>query len=132
MSVLSVGQKRNYRIQKDAMSEFRKGHIVQRRGFYRLNADTLIWFPKLRDGNIPQSPFGNAMLHNGDIEETCPNDKKFKAVIKYSGYKRVTFPADPRKPYHFEGVYEVKKVDAARLKIIYQRVSTTCDTSKFK
>lgn len=130
MAKLVVGQQKTYRIQKDAMAEFGQSRKAFRRGFYKLDADTIIWFPKLVDGNVPQSPFMDVMKQNGDIiEETSPNQDKFDKVKKFVRFPRITFPADPKKPYRFEGVYEVDKIDNAKLRITYKRISKTVDTT---
>ena len=132
MAKLVVGQQKTYRIQKDAMAEFGQSRKTFRRGFYKLDPDTIIWFPKVADGNMPQSPFMDVVKQKGNIiEETSPDKDKFDKVKKFAKFPRVTFPADPGKPYRFEGVYKVDKIDNANMRITYKRISKTVDTANW-
>ena len=67
MSELCVGQKKTYRIQRDAISEFGNPDGFIRKGAYRFSNASEIWFPNLRQTEEEFSARG----YNGEELNSC-------------------------------------------------------------
>lgn len=135
MSILKVGQKKTYRIQKDAMAEFGYALKFAMKGGYRLNDQYLVWFPNLMNSETDQfqSLFGDVLKDNGKtMVEIAPDDKRLERILRDTSTLRITFARFRGHDYEFKGVFRYDGVDRKRRQIVYTCISETIDTTKWQ
>ena len=134
MSILKVGQKKTYRLQKDAMAEFGYALKFAMKGGYRLNDQYLVWFPNLMNSETDQfqSLFGDVLKDNGKtMVEIAPDDKRLERILRDTSTLRITFARFRGHDYEFKGVFRYDGVDRERRQIVYTCISETIDTTKW-
>ena len=135
MSILKVGQKKTYRIQKDAMTEFGYDLKFAMKGGYWLDDQYLVWFPNLVNSETDQfqSLFGDVLKDNGKtMVEIAPDDKRLERILRDTSTLRITFARFKGYDYEFKGVFKYDEVDMACRKVFYKRIAEALDTSKWQ
>ena len=135
MSILKLGQKKTYRIQKDAMAEFGYDLKFAMRGGYRLSDRDMVWFPNLSDSENDEfdAPVGNVMKNEGRVLiELFSTERAYDRSLKYMTLKRITFARKRGENYWFSGMYIYDGADKSTLRIKYRRVDTEVDTDNHK
>ena len=131
MSVLRVGQKKPYRIQKDAMAEFGYDLKFTMRGAHQLNDGVIVWFPNLVKSELDEFPteFGNILKNDGKtLVEIAPNDKMLQKVLNGSSLLRIAFGRYRGEKYKFLGVFKYDHVDKSRRQVAYKRIAAEIKT----
>ena len=135
MSILKVGQKKTYRIQKDAMAEFGYDLKFAMKGGYRLDDQYLVWFPNLMETEYAEfaSLYGNVFKNDEKtLVEIAPDDRRLKKILSDTSTLRIVFGRFRGRNYEFKGVFKFDGVDRKRRQTIYTRIAETIDTAKWK
>ena len=134
MRSLNVGQKKTYRIQKDAIAEFGYELKFAMKGGYRLDDQHLVWFPNLMKTVSDEFPslYANVLKNDGrTLIEIAPDDKRLEKALCDTSTLRIAFARFRGHNYEFKGVFKYYSVDRKRRQIIYTRISETIETDKW-
>ena len=134
MGKLKVGQKKTYRIQKDAMAEFDYDLKAARRGAYTLNDSTVVWFPNLTqsEDDIANRGFGNIEIDAGkQIVEVAADDKLLGRILNVTCFQRIAFPREKGEDYRFGGLYKFAGVDKVNRRVVWKRMATEINTADY-
>ena len=136
MGKLKVGQTKSYRIQQDAMDEFGYNRKCTRRGAYRLNDNTVVWFPIMTQSkeDIDNRGYGNYKVVKGDevsIVEVAADEKKLDRILKSIDSLRIAFPRNKGEHYCFDGLYKYDRVDKVNRSVTWKRIATEIDTCDY-
>ena len=134
MGRLKVGQKKTYRIQKDAMAEFGYDLKAARRGSYILNDSAAVWFPNLvqSEEDIANRGFGNIEIDpDKQIVEIASDDKLLGRILNGSCFQRIAFPRGKGEDYHFGGLYKFDGADKANRRVTWKRIAAEINTADY-
>jgi hypothetical protein len=135
MSELCVGQKKTYRIQRDAIAEFGNPDGFIRRGAYRFSDTSEIWFPNLRQTaeEFSARGYNGEELNGGEfLIEIAKDERRLERVRNAKQVKRIAFPRNGnRKPYCFAGLYKFHDFDKSTLRITWKRIATKINTGDY-
>jgi hypothetical protein len=134
MGKLNVGQKKTYRIQKEAMAEFGYDLKFAMKGGYRLDDQYLVWFPNLMRTESDKFPtlFGNVLKDNGKtVVEIVSDDKRLEKILRDTSTIRIAFARFKGHDFEFKGVFKYHSVDRKRRQIVYTRIAEKIDTDKW-
>ena len=134
MGKLNKGQKKTYRIQKDAMAEFGYELKFTMRGSHVLNDSVAVWFPRLTDSieDIRVRGFGNLKIKDGDfLIEIAADDRKLNNVLNSISRNRIVFSKYKNEDYCFEGLYKYDSVDKTSRKVTWKRIAAEIDTKEY-
>ena len=133
MSILKAGQSKTYRVQKDAMAEFGYELKFGMRGGYKLNENTIVWFPNLTEDEeeIAVRGFGNVEKRE-DIIEIAATEKGLNGSLNTISMHRIAFSRKGRgEPYKFEGLYKYDGVDRTNRRITWKCIATEINTKDY-
>ena len=134
MSELRVGQKKTYRIQRDAISEFGNPDGFIRKGAYRFSNASEIWFPNLRqtEEEFSARGYNGEEVNGGEFLIEIARDERRLERVRNTNVKRIAFPRSGKyKPYCFAGLYKFQDLDKATLRITWKRIATKINTGDY-
>jgi len=136
MRKLTVGQKKTYRVHRDAMAEFGHDLGFTMKGAHWLNDDTLVWFPNMTQSeeDIANRGYGNHREENGGevyIVEVAADEKKLDRILKSIDSLRIAFPRDKGTDYYFDGLYKYDGTDKAKRSVKWKRIAIEIDTTDY-
>lgn len=134
MAMLKNGQKKTYRIQKDAMAVFGYELKFTMRGSHVLNDSVAVWFPRLTDSieDISARGFGNLKINDGEfLIEIAADDRKLNNVLNSISRNRIAFSKHKQENYCFEGLYKYDSVDKTSRKVTWKRIAAEIDTKDY-
>ena len=134
MSELRVGQKKTYRIQKDAIAEFGNPDGFIRKGAYRFSNASEIWFPNLRqtEEEFSARGYNGEEVNGGEFLIEIARDERRLERVRNTNVKRIAFPRSGKhKPYCFAGLYKFQDLDKATLRITWKRIATKINTGDY-
>lgn len=136
MGKLKVGQTKSYRVQQDAMDELGYNRKCTRRGAYRLNDNTVVWFPIMTQSkeDIDNRRYENYKVVKGDevsIVEVAADEKKLDRILKSIDSLRIAFPRNKGEHYCFDGLYKYDGKGRDKLSVTWKRIATEIDTDDY-